>query len=47
MNIAQLEKEIQNYHKGKGILFYMSVLTMDKTLIRDLYRELAFLRFEK
>ncbi len=32
MTIAQLEKEIKNYHNGKGILFYISVLTLDKTL---------------
>lgn len=32
MNIAQLEKEIKNYHNGKEILFYISVLTLDKTL---------------
>lgn len=46
MTIAQLEKEIKNYHNGKGRLFYMSVLTMEKTLIQGLYRELAFARFE-
>lgn len=46
MNIAQLEKEIQKYHKGTGIVFYMSVLTLDKTLIRHLYQELEFARFE-
>ena len=46
MTIAQLEKEIQNYHNGKGIVFYISVLTLDKTLIQHLYRELAFARFE-
>lgn len=47
MTISQIEKEIQNYHKGKGIVFYMSVLTMDKTLIRHLYRELTFARFDE
>jgi hypothetical protein len=45
MTIKQLEQEIQKYHKGQGITFYMSILIMDKTLIRDLYRELAFARF--
>ena len=45
MTIKQLEQEIQKYHKGQGITFYMSIITMNKTLIRDLYRELAFARF--
>jgi hypothetical protein len=45
MTIKQLEREIQKYHKGQGITFYMSVITMNKNLIRDLYRELAFARF--
>ena len=47
MTIAQIEKEIKNYHNGKGIVFYMSVLTLDKTLIQHLYRELAFARFNE
>ena len=46
MTIAQIEKEIQKYHKGTGIVFYMSVITMDYALIRHLYQELAFARFE-
>jgi hypothetical protein len=45
MTIKQLEREIQKYHKGQGITFYMSVITMNKNLIGDLYRELAFVRF--
>lgn len=45
MTIKQLEREIKKYHKGQGIIFYMSVITMDTTLIQHLYGELAFARF--
>lgn len=45
MTIKQLEREIQKYHKGQGITFYISVLTIDHTLMRDLYSEIAFARF--
>jgi hypothetical protein len=39
--IKYLENEIKKYHNYSGIIFMLSIITMDKTLIRHLYTELA------
>lgn len=40
--IKYLENEIKKYHNCRGTVFMMSIISMDKTLIKYLYDELAY-----